>query len=67
MEIIALFRELHLTLSVTVVLVTHTRQLVTAGMRAVEMADGRIVTPPPAPVYQVVSRNGSYAFEVSTS
>jgi putative ABC transport system ATP-binding protein/lipoprotein-releasing system ATP-binding protein len=45
MEIVALFRELHRSLGVTVVLVTHTRQLVSSGMRAVEMADGRIVEP----------------------
>ncbi len=42
-EIVGLFRELHVSLGVTVVLVTHTRQLVSAGMRAIEMADGRIV------------------------
>lgn len=43
MEIVALFRDLHASLGVTVVLVTHTRQLISAGMRAIEMAEGRIV------------------------
>jgi ABC-type lipoprotein export system ATPase subunit len=43
LEIVALFRELHVSLGVTVVLVTHTRQLVSSGMRAIEMADSRIV------------------------
>ena len=43
MEIMALFRDLHASLGLTVVLVTHTRQLVSAGMRSVEMAEGRIV------------------------
>ncbi|MCU0507053.1 MAG: ABC transporter ATP-binding protein [Anaerolineae bacterium] len=45
MEIVGLFRELHATLGVTVVLVTHTRQLVSAGMRAIEMAEGRVAAP----------------------
>lgn len=43
MEIVALFRELHISLGVTVVLVTHTRQLISAGMRAIEMADGHLL------------------------
>jgi ABC-type lipoprotein export system ATPase subunit len=47
MEIVALFRELHASMNVTVALVTHTRQLVSAGMRAIEMADGRILQPAP--------------------
>jgi ABC-type lipoprotein export system ATPase subunit len=42
-EIVDLFRDLHTSLGLTIVLVTHTRQLVSAGMRTVEMADGRIV------------------------
>jgi putative ABC transport system ATP-binding protein/lipoprotein-releasing system ATP-binding protein len=42
-EIIDLFRELHASLGLTIVLVTHTRQLVASGMRSIEMADGRIV------------------------
>ena len=45
MEIMDLFRDLHTSLGLTIVLVTHTRQLVSAGMRSVEMADGRIVEP----------------------
>ncbi len=48
-EIIALFRGLHVSLGVTVLLVTHTRQLVSTGMRAIEMAEGRIVEAMPAP------------------
>jgi putative ABC transport system ATP-binding protein/lipoprotein-releasing system ATP-binding protein len=43
MDIVALFRELHASLGLTVVLVTHTRQLVSLGMRSIEMAEGRIV------------------------
>jgi ABC-type lipoprotein export system ATPase subunit len=42
-EIVSLFRELHSSLGITIVLVTHTRQLVSAGMRVIEMAEGRIV------------------------
>jgi ABC-type lipoprotein export system ATPase subunit len=42
-EIVDLFRELHASLGLTIVLVTHTRQLVSAGMRVIEMAEGRIV------------------------
>ena len=42
-EIVGLFRDLHASLGVTIVLVTHTRQLVSAGMRSIEMAEGRIV------------------------
>jgi ABC-type lipoprotein export system ATPase subunit len=43
LEIMELFRELHSNLNITVVMVTHTRQLVSYGTRAVEMAEGRIV------------------------
>ena len=43
LEIVDLFRDLHASLGLTIVLVTHTRQLVSAGMRTIEMADGRIV------------------------
>lgn len=42
-EIMDLFHELHATLDLTIVLVTHTRQLVSSGMRSIEMAEGRIV------------------------
>jgi ABC-type lipoprotein export system ATPase subunit len=51
MEIMGLFRDLHASLGLTFVLVTHTRQLVSSGMRAIEMAEVRIVeasTPTPA-------------------
>jgi putative ABC transport system ATP-binding protein/lipoprotein-releasing system ATP-binding protein len=42
-EIMKLFRDLHANLGLTIVLVTHTRQLVSSGMRSIEMAEGRIV------------------------
>lgn len=44
LEIIGLFRDLHASLGLTFVLVTHTRQLISPGMRTIEMADGRIVS-----------------------
>ncbi len=43
LEIMDLFRDLHLSLEITIVMVTHTRQLVSYGTRAVEMAEGQIV------------------------
>jgi ABC-type lipoprotein export system ATPase subunit len=43
LEIMELFRELHSNISITLVMVTHTRQLISYGTRAVEMAEGRIV------------------------
>lgn len=49
LEIIGLFRELHASLGLTIVLVTHTRQLLTPDMRPIEMAEGRIVEVPPVP------------------
>jgi ABC-type lipoprotein export system ATPase subunit len=52
MEIMGLFRDLHASLGLTFVLVTHTRQLVCPGMRSIEMARGRIVeASTPTPVY----------------
>ncbi len=42
-EIVGLFRDLHRSMGLTIVLVTHTRQLISAGMRSIEMAEGRIV------------------------
>ena len=42
-EIMELFCDLHASLGLTIVLVTHTRQLVSSGMRSIEMAEGRIV------------------------
>jgi ABC-type lipoprotein export system ATPase subunit len=48
-EIMELFRELHATLSLTLVMVTHTRQLVSYGTRSVEMAEGQIVNGSPPP------------------
>jgi ABC-type lipoprotein export system ATPase subunit len=43
LEIMSIFRALHATLGLTIVLVTHTRQLVSPEMRSIEMAEGRIV------------------------
>lgn len=43
LEIMDLFRELHSSMGITIVLVTHTRQLVSYGTRSVEMAAGQIV------------------------
>jgi ABC-type lipoprotein export system ATPase subunit len=43
MEIMGLFRDLHASLGLTIVFVTHTRQLIAPGMRSIEMAEGRIV------------------------
>jgi ABC-type lipoprotein export system ATPase subunit len=42
-EIMELFRELHTSMGITIVMVTHTRQLVFNGTRAIEMANGQIV------------------------
>jgi len=42
LEIMDLFRELHNSMGLTIVMVTHTRQLVFSGTRVIEMADGRI-------------------------
>ena len=42
-EIMELFHDLHASLDLTIVLVTHTRQLVSSGMQSIEMAEGRIV------------------------
>jgi ABC-type lipoprotein export system ATPase subunit len=43
-EIMELFRQVHHDLGITVVLVTHSSQLVSYGTRAIQMAGGRIVT-----------------------
>jgi ABC-type lipoprotein export system ATPase subunit len=43
LEIMDLFRDLHLSMGITIVMVTHTRQLVSYGTRAIEMAEGRLV------------------------
>lgn len=42
LEIMTLFQDIHTRTGITIVLVTHTRQLVHYGTRAVEMANGRI-------------------------
>ena len=44
LEIMELFRDLHVSLGITIMMVTHTRQLVSYGTRAVEMANGQIVS-----------------------
>lgn len=44
LEIMDLFKELHQKMGLTIVMVTHTRQLVSYSTRAVEMAEGRIVS-----------------------
>ncbi len=41
-EIMALFRELHRSLGISIVMVTHTRQLISEGMRLFEMANGTL-------------------------
>lgn len=43
LEIMELFRELHGSMGLTIIMVTHMRQLVSYGTRAVEMAGGQIV------------------------
>jgi ABC-type lipoprotein export system ATPase subunit len=43
LEIMALFHDLHARLGITIVMVTHTRQLVSYGTRSIEMANGRIL------------------------
>jgi len=43
LEIMDLFRDLHIRLGITIVMVTHTRQLVAYSTRAIEMANGQIV------------------------
>jgi ABC-type lipoprotein export system ATPase subunit len=43
LEIMELFRELHASMGLTIMMVTHMRQLVSYGTRAVEMANGQIV------------------------
>ena len=42
-EIMGLFLNLHHSLGLTIVLVTHTRQLISDGIRCVEMAEGQII------------------------
>lgn len=43
LEIMELFHDLHVSMGLTIVMVTHMRQLVSYGTRAVEMANGQIV------------------------
>jgi putative ABC transport system ATP-binding protein/lipoprotein-releasing system ATP-binding protein len=42
-EIMSLFKEIHATTGVTILLVTHTSQLVSYGTRAIQMANGVVV------------------------
>jgi ABC-type lipoprotein export system ATPase subunit len=42
LEIMDLFRDLHASLGITIMMVTHTRQLVSYATRAIEMANGQI-------------------------
>lgn len=44
-EIMALFRQIHQQRGITILLVTHTTELVPFGTRAVRMAGGKIITP----------------------
>jgi putative ABC transport system ATP-binding protein/lipoprotein-releasing system ATP-binding protein len=44
LEIMDLFHDLHTSMGLTIVMVTHMRQLVSYGTRAVEMANGQIIT-----------------------
>lgn len=44
-EIMELFKEIHKRTGVTIVMVTHSTQLVPYGTRSVEMANGRITNP----------------------
>jgi len=46
-EIMTLFRRIHLDMGVTVALVTHTRQLVSYGTRHIAMAAGRLAVETP--------------------
>jgi ABC-type lipoprotein export system ATPase subunit len=43
LEIMDLFRDLYLDMGITILMVTHTRQLISYGTRAIEMAEGRIL------------------------
>ena len=43
-EIMELFREIHAQRQLTVVMITHTTQLINYGTRAIEMANGQIIT-----------------------
>lgn len=43
LEIMDLFHDLHVSMGLTIIMVTHMRQLVSYGTRAVEMANGQIV------------------------
>jgi ABC-type lipoprotein export system ATPase subunit len=49
LEIMDLFRDLHANLGLTIVIVTHTRQLISTGMRSIELAAGQIVDRLPLP------------------
>jgi ABC-type lipoprotein export system ATPase subunit len=46
LEIMELFHDLHTSMGLTIMMVTHMRQLVSYGTRAIEMANGQIVNNP---------------------
>jgi lipoprotein-releasing system ATP-binding protein len=52
-EIMDLFQTIHARTGVTVVMVTHTSQLVTYGTRSIQMASGRIVSDSAAPGHTI--------------
>jgi ABC-type lipoprotein export system ATPase subunit len=43
LEIMELFHDLHSSMGITIVMVTHMRQLVSYGTRAIEMANGQVI------------------------
>jgi putative ABC transport system ATP-binding protein/lipoprotein-releasing system ATP-binding protein len=47
-EVMDLFRDIHARMDLTIVLVTHTSQLIPYGTRALQMAEGTLHTPEPA-------------------
>ncbi len=50
LEIMDLFTDLHRRLGLTIVLVTHTTQFISAGVRKIEMAAGQIINQAVEPV-----------------
>ena len=47
-EIMELFQQIHADTGITIVLVTHTSQLIRYGTRAIKMAEGRVLESEPA-------------------
>ncbi len=52
-EIMGLFQDIHGRMRVTIVMVTHTSQLVTYGTRSIHMASGRVASDSAAPGHTV--------------